>query len=77
VPGETGNNKGSCGQLVAYLEKENLQAELLDKIYPPEFWFNNKADDIEPYQVRQAIDNNIAKLSKDDAKFFLVNISPS
>ena len=74
---ETGNNKGSCGQLVAYLEKENRQAELLDKDNTPECWFNIKTDNIEPYEVRHAIDNNIAKLSKDDAKFFLINISPS
>lgn len=74
---ETGNNKGSSSQLVAYLEKENRQAELLDKNYAPEYWFNNIANDIQPYEVRSRIDNNIAKLSKDDAKFFLINISPS
>jgi hypothetical protein len=74
---ETGNNKGSCGQLVAYLEKENRQAELLDKNYTPQYWFNSRSVQIESYDVRIAIDNNIAKLSKDDAKFFLINISPS
>jgi hypothetical protein len=74
---ETGNNKGSSSQLVAYLEKENRQAELLDKNYTPEYWFNNIANDIQSYEVRTRIDNNIAKLSKDDAKFFLINISPS
>ncbi|HEY4327506.1 MAG TPA: DUF5712 family protein [Mucilaginibacter sp.] len=72
---ETGNNKGSSDQLVAYLEKENRQAELLDKNYNPEYWFNNKVNGIQPYEVRKSIDNNIAKLSKDDTKFFLV--SPS
>ncbi|HZY39383.1 MAG TPA: DUF5712 family protein [Mucilaginibacter sp.] len=74
---ETGNNKGRCSQLVAYLEKENRQAELIDKNCSPEYWFNNRSVQIEPYDVRRAIDNNIAKLSKDDAKFFLINISPS
>jgi len=74
---ETGNNKGSCSQLISYLEKENRQAELLDKNYTPEYWFNNRSVQMEPYEVRRAIDNNIAKLSKDDAKFFLINISPS
>ena len=74
---ETGNNKGSSSQLVAYLEKENRQAELLDKNYTPEYWFNNIVNNIQPYEVRKSIDNNIAKLSKDDAKFFLINISPS
>jgi spore coat protein CotH len=32
---------------------------------------------IRPYEVVSKIDNNIAKLGRDDAKFFLVNISPS
>ncbi|NVM67761.1 hypothetical protein FHW88_006092 [Mucilaginibacter sp. SG538B] len=74
---ETGNNKGSSSQLVAYLEKENRIAEAQDKHYKPEYWFNNERDNIQPYEVRSGIDTNVAKLSKDDAKFFLVNISPS
>jgi hypothetical protein len=73
---ETGNNKGSSAQLVAYLEKENRLAEKLDQ-QQVEYWFNHGRVNIQPYEVRSSIDNNIAKLSKDDAKFFLVNISPS
>jgi hypothetical protein len=73
---ETGNNKGSSGQLVAYLEKENRLAEKLDQ-QQVEYWFNQARGNIQPYEVRQGIDNNVAKLSKDDAKFFLINISPS
>ncbi|RQO65484.1 molybdopterin-guanine dinucleotide biosynthesis protein MobB [Pedobacter sp. KBW01] len=69
----TANNKGSSGGLVNYLEKEN---RLLNK-NEPEYWFNYMAENIEPYEVRQAIDNNIAKLCKADAKFFLININPS
>jgi hypothetical protein len=71
---ETGNNKGSSGQLVTYLEKENRVAEKLNQ---PEYWFNQERDNIQPYDVRYTIDNNIAKLSKDETKFFLINISPS
>lgn len=74
---ETGNNKGSSSQLVAYLEKENRLAEKLDHYHQPEYWFSHDRDNIQPYEVRQGIDNNVAKLSKDDAKFFLINISPS
>jgi len=74
---ETGNNKGSSSQLVAYLEKENRMAEQLNKSRQPEYWFNQERHDIQPYEVRQGIDNNIAKLSKDDAKLFLINVSPS
>lgn len=69
---ETGSNKGSSGQLVHYLDKEN---RLFDK--PPELWFNGESDDIRSYKVKHALDNNIAKLCKDDSKFFLINISPS
>ena len=69
----TTKNKGSSGDLVNYLEKEN---RLFNK-NEPENWFNHTAANIEPYEVRRAIDNNIAKLCKTDAKFFLINISPS
>lgn len=67
------NNKGSSGQLVHYLEKENRISEAKD----PELWFNHTGSSIEPFEVRRALDANVAKLSKSDAKFFLVNISPS
>jgi len=66
-------NKGSSSGLVHYLEKENR----LDKKNKPEYWFNGRQLNIDPYHVMQTIDHNIAKLGKADAKFFLVNISPS
>ncbi|WP_129715540.1 DUF5712 family protein [Pedobacter sp. SYP-B3415] len=69
----TSDNKGSCGPLVAYLEKENRAAGAEKR----EYWFNETERSIEPYVVCKAIDNNIAKLSSIDAKFFLINISPS
>ncbi|GGE66306.1 hypothetical protein EV200_106320 [Pedobacter psychrotolerans] len=69
----TTNNKGSSRELVHYLEKENRIKDKLE----PEFWFNHNGNRIESYEVRHLIDNNIAKLCKADAKFFLVNISPS
>lgn len=59
--------------MVHYLEKENR----LDKEKTPEHWFSNGQDTIQAYEVRNALDNNIAKLGKIDAKFFLLNISPS
>jgi hypothetical protein len=66
-------NKGSSSGLVHYLEKENR----FDKKNQPEYWFNGRQINIDPYQVMRTIDNNIAKLSKADSKFFLINISPS
>jgi len=71
---ETGDNKGSCGALVSYLEKENREKKSVSQ---HEKWFNGNSNNIKPHQVRIGIDNNIAKLSKDDSKFFLINISPS
>jgi hypothetical protein len=69
----TGSNAGSCGQLVEYLEKENnLKAE-----HKAELWFNQQRDDLRPHEVRQGIDSNTAKLKQQEAKFYLVNISPS
>ncbi len=70
---KTADNKGSCSSLVNYLEKENR----MDQKNEPEMWFNHQSQQIESFQVRRSIDNNIAKLGKADAKFFLVNISPS
>jgi len=69
----SGSNAGSCGQLVEYLEKENnLKPE-----QKAELWFNQGRDDLRPYEVRQGIDTNTAKLKQSEAKFYLVNISPS
>lgn len=69
----TGSNAGSCGQLVEYLEKENnLKAE-----HKAELWFNQGRDDIRAQEVRLGIDSNTAKLKQHEAKFYLVNISPS
>jgi len=70
---ETASNKGSSAGLVHYLEKENR----LDREKAPEHWFSNGQNIIQAYEVRNALDNNIAKLGKIDAKFFLLNISPS
>lgn len=72
---ETGNNKGSSGQLVNYLEKENRTA--FEEKRENELWFNSLNRDISAQEVRVKIDNNVAKLSRSDAKFFLINISPS
>jgi hypothetical protein len=49
----------------------------LDGGHEKESWFNKGHRDIPSYQATWAIDNNIAKLGKNDTKFFLVNISLS
>lgn len=67
------SNKGSSGGLVNYLEKENRTEDLKQ----PELWFNGNRQDIEAYEVRRALDGNNAKLGRNEARFFLINISPS
>jgi hypothetical protein len=66
-------NTGSSGGLVNYLEKENR----LENLKEPELWFNGQREDLEPYEVRRSLDGNTAKLCRNEAKFFLINISPS
>jgi len=66
-------NTGSSGKLVHYLEKENRTENRPE----PELWFNGQRSDIEAYEVRRAIDGNRAKLGSHEAKFFLINVSPS
>jgi len=74
---ESGNNRGSSGQLVAYLEKENRLLQEQSPKLEPEYWFNQQRQNVQPYEVRYDIDHNTDRLSKDEAKFFLLNISPS
>lgn len=68
---ETGGNSGSCGQLADYLEKEN------QKLGKNELWFDQVREDLVPDDVKNGIDRNVAKLKKAEAKFYLINISPS
>jgi len=74
---ETGGNKGSSGALVNYLEKENHMQVEKGKGLGQENWFNGTGNEISRQEVRVKIDHNIAKLGRNDAKFFLINISPS
>ncbi|WP_448103914.1 DUF5712 family protein [Pedobacter panaciterrae] len=74
---EIGNNKGSSGALVNYLEKENhLQVEK-GRGLGHENWFNGVEGEISRQQVRVKIDRNTSKLGRNESKFYLINISPS
>ncbi|WP_316735459.1 DUF5712 family protein [Pedobacter aquatilis] len=70
---QNADNKGSSSSLVNYLEKENR----VHLSHSPELWFNQSSPRLEPFEVRQQIDANVAKLCRNDAKFYLINISPS
>jgi len=70
---EKGDNRGSSAVLVHYLDKEDRRYTGQQR----ETWFNGIGKDHASYAVRAALDANVAKLCQRDAKFFLVNISPS
>ncbi len=70
---EKSSNKGSCNKLVNYLEKENKDQPIEQR----EFFFSATEPYVTANRVVDAIDNNKAKLKKTEAKFYLLNISPS
>lgn len=68
-------NTGSSSNLVEYLQHEDSQ-----KIYNGEEindFFSLNSDHVPPEEVIQDIDQNKAKLKKEDTKFFCLEISPS
>lgn len=70
---EKGNNKGSCLALVEYLNKENEGKEFDGHRH----FFTQGEDMVTRAEVQQAIDSNHRKLSKKDAKFYMITVSPS
>jgi len=71
-------NKGSCRNLVYYLEKENRAESRGDEMkYPAQSFFSHIQDHVPAEQVIHCIDSNTKKLGKDDSKFFEIYISPS
>jgi Family of unknown function (DUF5712) len=67
------NNRGSCRDLINYLEKENLEKDLLNQ----EKFFDPKTSDVSFYSAQASIDNNKGKLGKDETKFYMISINPS
>ena len=79
-------NKGSSAQLVNYLDKENKELEKKAIEEPnrtkeieirsrQQYFFNHKSDAVSQIKVREDIDKNIAKLGKNDAKYYAPTIS--
>ena len=73
VASESGSNTGSSKRVVNYLEKENKGKAPSEK----EWFFSHERDRVGLREVIESLDANKKKLSKKDAKFFMVNISPS
>lgn len=68
-------NSGSCSAAAMYCEHE--RKELMDKGMKPETFFHQYSDFVSTREVIDRIDNNKKKLRKDDAKFFVMTVSPS
>jgi len=67
------NHRGSSGDFVKYLEKENEGKSPEDR----ELFFNQTENHIEADRVIAEIDANTAKLFKRDSKFYSIMVSPS
>jgi len=65
--------RGSSGDFVNYLEKENEGKALEDQ----ELFFNQTENNIDAERVIAEIDANTTKLSKRDPKFYSIMVSPS
>ena len=69
------NNAGSSRRLVNYLEHEDL--ERMEQGIYTEGFFNLAENDIYKSRVIKEIDSNIGQLTKTDAKFYAIHVSPS
>ncbi len=81
-----GNNSGSCGNLVEYLDKENQELDQLAENTQSkgksleiqerkQDFFSHRSDNVSQIEVRESIDSNKRKLGKEDAKFFAPTIN--
>lgn len=68
-------NSGSCSAAAMYCEHE--RQELMKKGMNPETFFHQYSDFVSTREVIERIDNNKKKLRKEDAKFFVMTVSPS
>ncbi|WP_455603256.1 DUF5712 family protein [Acinetobacter pecorum] len=73
--GGTYANTGSCRAVTGYLQHEDLERMKNGEEVQP--FFNNYRDYISAQEATYKIDNNKAKLSRTDAKFYVITVSPS
>lgn len=75
--GESGkySNSGSSSNLVDYLEHEDL--ERMKEGKEVEHFFSHDQDRVPSAEVIESLDNNKQKLTKEDAKCFVITVSPS
>ena len=70
---EKGSNTGSSAKLARYLDKENKGKDPKDK----RNFFSHSRDRVGLQEAVRRLDTNKKNLGNKDAKFFLINISPS
>lgn len=68
-----GDNKGSSGKLMNYLEKENEGKEENEQ----QRFFNHSANKITADEAQTMIDGNRKNIGKNEAKFYMLSINPS
>lgn len=68
-------NTGSCVPVTNYLQHEDLERMKKGEEVQP--FFNQFRDYVSAKEVTFKIDNNKAKLSRTDAKFYVITVSPS
>ena len=68
-----GDNKGSSGTLMDYLDKEDKDKEPGEK----EGFFNDEKEGISKIKARNIIDKNNVRLGEKDTKFYMLSINPS
>ncbi|KAA6331505.1 hypothetical protein EZS27_019896 [termite gut metagenome] len=67
-------NTGSCFGVVSYLRHEDAKRQEQGEQVEP---FFNQRGTVTSREVTEKIDNNRAKLGGDDAKFYVITVSPS
>src|SRR5665648_349036 len=67
------NNRGSYSNLINYLEKENLEKDILNQ----EKFFDHNSSDVSFCSAQATIENNKGKLGKDETKFYMISVNPS
>lgn len=68
-------NTGSCVSVTNYLQHEDLERMKNGEEVQP--FFNQFRDYVSAREVTFKIDSNKAKLSRTDAKFYVITVSPS
>lgn len=72
-PEHANKNTASCGDLIEYLEKENIGKDLDDQ----EHFFSHEEDMIFSDEAQRQIDNNVKGLKKTETKFYELSLSYS